>query len=114
MDKKEVVVGKVDASYIERYEKIKVEHDAMHDAIKDEIKAFIDKKAEEHKPMCNVNKRREQDLFKEILIAGGIPESEHEKEYSVNKDTGEICRIDMQIDPRLKEAFEQGEKTFKN
>jgi hypothetical protein len=56
-----------------------------------------------------VLERRHKDEFKKILVAAGIPESEHEKEYSVNKETGEVTRIDSEIDPRLKAAFEKSD-----
>jgi hypothetical protein len=113
MDKKEVVVGTVDLSLVAKWDKIQVEHDKAHEEIKTQIDAFIEKLKAEHKPLCKVYKRRELDVMKEILIAAGIPESEHEREYSVNKLTGEVARIDMEIDPRLKEAFMSGENPFK-
>lgn len=112
-NKKEVVVGTVDLSFIEELEKIKSDGAKLHDEIKEEINAFVKKIKADRNPMLNVLERRQKDAFKKILIAAGIPESEHEKDYSINKNTGEITRIDSEIDPVLKEAFARGDNTFR-
>jgi hypothetical protein len=74
-----------------------------------EAAAFLEKLKADRLPMIKVLERRHDEAIKKVLVAAGIPESEHEKEYSVNKDTGDIVRIDTEIDPRLKAAFEKSD-----
>ncbi|MEK5068075.1 hypothetical protein [Sporosarcina sp. FSL K6-1508] len=91
-----VRIGTVDPAKDAHLDKLRADHDAEHDRVEAEIKAFIKKMKAEHGPSCKRFKEETHQTWESIFDDLGISQEDRAEEYSIDGN-GVIYRHDEEL-----------------
>lgn len=91
-----VRIGTVDPVKDAYLDKLRDDHDAEHERVEAEIRAFVEKVKTEHDPSCKKFKEESHQTWESIFDDMGISQEDRAKEYSIDEN-GVIYRHDEEL-----------------